>query len=197
MIPLIFSILGPVACSGNANDAIVIKGFDSVFGQNSEAPRVQVGIKCLREQSTRLNIDVYFGAVKGYDEDWGKNNIAIDEEFLITESIFFALKRIILDNDKNVIDDDYYVIEDFPNFNKYPLHHKYIEGTTDGYTVSFDYCLNDEIDILDYSGMSEGIIFYRMVIYDIDKKEEINLNLDSLGEDVSFEVVDTNVVHLF
>lgn len=196
MFPLIATALGLVACSTNGNDVFINKGFDATYGQTCVPCRVGVGIKCLKEQSTRLKFDVYFGATKGYDEDWENNNIALDKEFQKTESTYFALKRTISDYNSNAIDNNYSVIDDFPNFKKYPYYQTYIEGTDDGYVTSFDYYLTDEFDILDYADISKGKISYTMVLYDINNKEEIDLNFDTGGETVHFEVVDSNIVYL-
>lgn len=128
--------------------------------------RVSLAFKTEREQPLDSKFNVYIGADKGFAEDYEKycseNNINNGK---------FAIHRVIQNEKEQKLNDEYIVLDDFPNDEKYPLTRKMVKGKEDVYVVNYT---GYYVDSFDFDSVNEvkGMISYSISYYDtVDKKQ--------------------------
>ena len=128
--------------------------------------RVSLAFKTEREQPLDSKFNVYIGADKGFAEDYEKycseNNINNGK---------FAIHRVIENEKEQKLNDEYIVLDDFPNDEKYPLTRKMVKGKEDVYVVNYTGYYVDSFDF-DSVNEAKGMISYSISYYDtVDKKQ--------------------------
>ena len=130
--------------------------------------RVSLAFKTEREQPLDSKFNVYIGADKGFAEDYEKycseNNINNGK---------FAIHRVIENEKEQKLNDEYIVLDDFPNDEKYPLTRKTVKGKEDVYVVNYK---GYYVDSFDFESVDEikGTIFYSISYYDTADKKQID-----------------------
>ena len=103
--------------------------------------RVTLAFKTEREQPLDSRFNVYIGADKGFGEDYEKycsqNNINNGK---------FAINRVIENEKGQQLNNEYIVLDDFPNDEKYLLTREIVKGKEDVYVVHYTGCYVDSFD---------------------------------------------------
>lgn len=132
--------------------------------------RVSLAFKTEREQPLDSKLNVYIGADKGFAEDYEKycseNNINNGK---------FAIHRVIENEKEQKLNDEYIVLDDFPNDEKYPLTRKTVKGKEDAYVVNYK---GYYVDSFDFESVDEikGTISYSISYYDTADKKQIDFS---------------------
>lgn len=143
----------------SSSDEIVL-GMEKSYGNTSWSSQVSCGLKVKKVQPLAATFDVYIGAITGFQEEWETN--AFDYN---PDNASFAIERRIMNLDNEIIKQDFFVVEDFPNDEKYPLKYKHIEGTTDGTQKSFETSIPISFDFASLD-VEKGYIGYGLFCYD-------------------------------
>lgn len=131
--------------------------------------RVSLAFKTEREQPLGSKFNVYIGADKGFAEDYEKycseNNINHGK---------FAIHRVVENGKEQKLNDEYIVLDDFPNDEKYPLTRETVKGKEDAYVVNYK---GYYVDSFDFDSVDEikGTISYSISYYDTADRKQIDL----------------------
>lgn len=187
------SIFILVSCNNGQLDSTYVKvGFNEYYG--ASYPTSQVGLAFIgkRKQSLNVAFDVYVGARKGFADDWEKDLWECNPGYGK-----FAIHRSIEDVSGNEIQSDFFIINDFPNDEKYVLTYEKIEGSVDGLIMHYEGYVTNSIDFNSIF-ISKGSVGYYLCYYD-DINQKIfegnhYLYGISWGGKMNFEKIDDSVV---
>lgn len=174
------------------NGAFVEVGFDEYRGPSNATSQVGLAFKAEKEQSLNATFNVYVGARKGFAEDWQNDLWGCNPGHGK-----FAINRVIEDEKSNEIKNDFIVLDDFPDDEKYPLTYETIEGTIDGVVMHYEGFV---VDTYDFSSIdvSKGSIGYYICYYDdinqMPFEGDYYLYGVSWGGKLNFEKKDENIV---
>ena len=151
---------------------------------------VSLGFKTKRVQPFDSKFNVYIGAEKGFAEEYVKycSEKALDNGK-------FAINRVIVKEKGQVLDNEYIVLDDFPNDEKYPLTREIVKGKEDVYVVHYS---GYYVDSFDFGSINDekGMISYSICYYDTMNKKRIDipfLSGESGGGMLCFEKKDGGV----
>lgn len=174
------------------NFLIIIRIIDGKL-LNSITPWVSVGLKCSKKQGMNSSFDVYFGAGKGFEEVWERNDYNIEKP----EGSYFALERRIYDNQDKMIDQKFTIINDFPDDEKYLFSPEGVDGMLDYYIPHYNYFQVETIDFNSiFSRSQKGQLAFYIPYYDeINKRTIDEASLyGNVGPKINYELVDDGFV---
>lgn len=148
-------------CNEGTNVAILKVGFDKCIGTSSPTPQVGLAFTSKSKQSLNAAFDVYVGARKGFSEDWENDLWGCNPGYGK-----FAINREIKTEAGETFKNDYMIIDDFPNEEKYLLTYETIEGTVDGVITHYSGYIEDTFDFssIDLAkGKSGTTSFFTMI----------------------------------
>jgi hypothetical protein len=192
LLGFLTGLLFLTGCNRNTDESLSL-GFNQVTRENCITLWISVGLKCKKDQSFLSTFDVYFGAYRGLTEKWKNDELECSKP----DDASFAMRRDVMEANKNILKTSFKVIADFPNDEKYAFSPKSIEGTMDGYIPDYNYYYQDEIDFSALPKSStKGYIRYYMTCYDAKRNSEIEVrNLANVGSGLlHFEVRGDNSV---
>ena len=162
-------------CNEGANVAILKVGFDKCSGSSAPTPQVRLAFTSKNKQSLNATFDVYVGARKGFFEDWKNDLWGCNPGYGK-----FAINREIKTEADETFKNDYMIIDDFPNEEKYLLTYETIEGTVDGVIPHYSGHIADAFDFSSINLM-KGKIGYFIVYYDDINKKPFDENVYQYG----------------
>lgn len=169
-IGLLTSIVGAMVLagcnSGQPLSTFVEVGFDGYRGASGPTSQVSLSFKTKIKQSLNATFDVYVGARKGFANDWENDLWGCNPGYGA-----FAIYRVIEDEAGNEIQDDYIILDDFPNDEKYPLTYETIEGTCDGVIMHYEGFVTDTFDFSRIDAIKGRIVYFICYYGDINQKE--------------------------
>lgn len=193
MFILIASVMALVSCNnGQSNTTFIDVGFNEYHGQSNPTSQVGLAFKAESEQSLNATFDVYIGARKGFAENWQNNLWECNPGYGK-----FAINRVIEDEAGNELQNDYIILNDFPNDEKYPLTYETIEGTVDGVIMHYEGFVTNKFDFSLLSILKGSIGYYICYYDDVNSKqfeENVYLYGISWGGKLNFEKNDKVVV---
>lgn len=179
-------------CNEGANVAILKVGFDKCIGTSSPTPQVGLAFTSKSKQSLNAAFDVYVGARKGFSEDWENDLWGCNPGYGK-----FAINREIKTEAGETFKNDYMIIDDFPNEEKYLLTYETIEGTVDGVIPHYSGYIEDTFDFSSID-LAKGKIGYHIVFYDDINQKLFDENVYLYGiywvGTMNFEKVNEEVV---
>lgn len=113
---------------------------------------------------------IYLGGYVGLDSRWAECYPGYGS---------FAVQRVLYDREGNAFQSDIVrILEDFPDYEKYPLDYYTVEGWLDYYEPIFTWSF---VDVFDFSSVSEesGIIRYHFGYY-FDLEDRFDCDIFSL-----------------
>lgn len=193
LLTLLASAMALVSCDNTQPISTIVEvGFNEYYGLSNPTSQVGLAFTAENEQSLSAIFNVYIGARKGFTEDWQKDLWGCNPGYGK-----FAINRIIEDETGNELQNDFIVLDDFPNDEKYPLTYKAIKGTVDGVKMQYETFMKDTIDFRSFD-VSRGSIGYYICYYDdVNQKpfeENCYLYGISWGGQLNFEKNDKNVI---
>ena len=181
-----------VGCNNVNKDKYILVGFNKFYGSSNPTSQVGLAFRVEREQSLNATFDVYFGARKGFTEDW-KNDLWECNPGYGT----FAINRIIEDEAGKEIQSDFIILEDFPNDEKYPLTYETIEGTVDGVIMHYEGYMTNTFNFTSIETLKGSIGYYICYYDDVNQKPfegDYYLYGISWGGKLNFEKNDNFVI---
>lgn len=182
-----------VGCNNNQlSGAFVEVGFEEYYGASNPTSQVGLAFKAQKEQSLNATFNVYIGARKGFVEDWRNDLWGCNPG-----RGKFAINRVIEDEAGNEIKNDFIVLDDFPNDEKYPLTYEAIEGTLDGVAMHFEGFVVDTCNFSSIDALKGSIGYYICYYDDINQRPfegDYYLYGVSWGGKLNFEKKDENIV---
>lgn len=141
---------------------------------------MSVALKGEKHQDLNISYQVYLGHLLGIVEQWENNGFLMPPGiyFQKKETNKFALKRIIEDSENKAVEVKYTVYNDFPNDEKYLY---YTDGQFHGFDACeyiYEYSFEEKLDLSWFSSyLSKGKIIYKIVCYDVNTHEEVEMGL--------------------
>lgn len=179
-------------CNEGENATILKVGFDKCSGSSAPTPQVGLAFTSKNKQSLNATFDVYVGARKGFSVDWKNNLWGCNPGYGK-----FAINREIKTEADEMFKNDYMIIDDFPNEEKYLLTYETIEGTVDGVIPHYSGHIADGFDFSTID-LAKGKIGYFIVYYDDINKKPIEENVYQYGiywgGTMNFEKTDGEIV---
>lgn len=164
LLSIPFLIMG---CNKQEDDEILRVGFENLVGQSGPTPAMEVGLEVKRQQPLQATLQVYPGKHLGFNSRWFGGNYGI-----VPEKYAFVLERRIHDVQKEIVERDHMILDDFLDEEKYYIITESMEGVDDGYICHFkDYI----VDTIDFSSIDllKGGVTYFLDIYDLTDHEDI------------------------
>ena len=177
-----FVLFSLVSCNNNYSENLISVGFNEYYGVFETTSAVGLAFTCEKRQDLKSSFDVYVGARKGFKEAWDDDLWKCNPGYGT-----FAINRVIKDEDKNVIKNDYILLKDFPDYEKYPLTYETIEGTIDGVIMHYSGFITDEVDFGKLN-LDQGKIGYFIIYYDDINNKEFEENVYLYGIDWGYEI---------
>lgn len=182
-----------ISCNnGQAENFFIKVGFNEFYG--TSYPISQVGLAFIgnKKQSLNASFDVYIGARKGFVDDWENNLWGCNPGYGK-----FAINRVIEDEDGNELQNNFIMLDDFPNNEKYILNYEKIEGTADGIIMQYEDFVKNTIDFSTINIVKGKVGYYICYYDDINNKifeENYYLYGISWGGEINFEKKDDFVI---
>ena len=183
--------LGCDAADSSNGDSIINAGAFFVTGSDLIAPAAGVGYIAVANQPLLAHFTVYAGAIPGFAEEWDKVapcNPGFGK---------FAIHRIITDETEKWISDEYIVLEDFPNDDKYLMYYTQLADDPTQSFVEYTWCTVDTVDFASID-LDSGQIYYTLGYYDDVKGEPYRGNVYCYGVQsgriLKFEKRDSRVI---
>ena len=179
-------------CNEGTNVAVLKVGFDKYSGSSAPTPQVGLAFTSKNKQSLNATFDVYVGTRKGFSEDWKNDLWGCNPGYGK-----FAINREIKTEADETFKNDYMIIDDFPNEEKYLLTYETIEGTVDGVIPHYSGYIEDMFDFSSID-LAKGKIGYFIVYYDDINKKPFEENVYQYGiywgGTMNFEKTDGEIV---
>ncbi len=179
-------------CNEGTNVAVLKVGFDKYSVSSAPTPQVGLAFTSKNKQSLNATFDVYVGTRKGFSEDWKNDLWGCNPGYGK-----FAINREIKTEAGETFKNDYMIIDDFPNEEKYLLTYETIEGTVDGVIPHYSGYIEDTFDFSSID-LAKGKIGYFIVYYDDINKKPFEENVYQYGiywgGTMNFEKTDGEIV---
>lgn len=171
MITLMY--MSTLFTSCNQKSKIVSCGLDMV----SATSQVSLAFSTERYQSKLSTFKIYIGAIDDFKENWDNDLWGCNPGYGT-----FAINRMVRDINEQTIKNDYFILDDFPDYEKYPLKSKAIENIGDVVIPIYTGYIFNTFDF-DTISLEEGIISYLIVYYDDVNSKEFEENVYLYGID--------------
>lgn len=165
LLTLIASASLLVGCNNVNTDKYISVGFNEYYSSSNPTSQVGLAFRAEIEQSLNATFDVYVDARKGFTEDW-KNDLWECNPGYGT----FAINRVIEDEAGYEIQNDFIILEDFPNDEKYQLTYETIEGTVDGVIMHYEGYVTNTFNFTSIETLKGSIGYYICYYDDINQK---------------------------
>ncbi len=160
--------IGALTACG-ANNEYITFGMNPIYHHSEPTPQISTGGELLEVNNTKVSVKVYLGAIGEFTQNWEKDVLDLDPAIGV-----FKLSRVIHEADsKNETTDYIKTLNDFPNYELYPLNYQHIEGTTDGVIPKYTYSTIDRFDFGELK-FNEGYVQYNIVYVEKATNEEDN-----------------------
>ena len=162
-------------CNEGTNAVILRVGFDKCSGFSAPTSQVGLAFTSKNKQSLNASFDVYVGTRKGFSEDWKNDLWGCNPGYGK-----FVINREIKTEAGETFKNDYMIIDDFPNEEKYLLTYETIKGTVDGVIPHYSDYIADTFDFSSID-LEKGKIGYFIVYYDDINKKPFEENVYQYG----------------
>lgn len=167
----LFAVLLAVGCDAaesSPDDSIINAGASFIIESDLITPMVGVRFTVETNQPLSGSFTVYVGAVPGFAKDWSDDAFGCNPGFGK-----FAIRRVIENEREQCVLEDYFLLDDFPDDEKYPMHIQPLEDDSRRFQVSFTWSTNDTFDFSSID-FETGHIYYTLGYYDDIKDQPYN-----------------------